>query len=55
MSCGAWNVERSVRDINSTPGVRHAQMFESAVHAIRKELTLSSDGGDSVNKKCKRG
>jgi hypothetical protein len=35
--------------------VRHAWLYESAVRSMRKKLKLSSDGGDSGSKKCKRG
>jgi hypothetical protein len=37
-----------------TANVRHAWVADSAVNAMRKNLKLSSDGGDSVSKKCKR-
>jgi hypothetical protein len=40
---------------NITDNVRHACLDECAVRAMRKKLKLSSDGGDSGSKKCKRG
>jgi hypothetical protein len=35
--------------------VRHAWPCHCAVHAVRKKLKLSSNGGNSGSKKCKRG
>jgi hypothetical protein len=45
----AWNPSAPI-----TATVRHAWLDECAVRTMREKLNLSSNGGDSGSKKCKR-
>jgi hypothetical protein len=44
-----------MEDIGLTANVRHASLYECAVHAMPEKLKLRFDGGASGSKKWKRG